>query len=377
MGKFDRYLLSRLMVFFGFFALILVLVYWTNKAVRLFDQLIADGHSAMIFLEFTALTLPGVIRIVLPIAAFVAAIYTTNRLNSESELIVVQATGFSGFRLARPVLAFGMIVALLTAVLAHFLVPAASSVLSTRSAEISNNITARFLTEGSFLHPTEGVTFYIREIDADGRLLDVFLSDSRDGQTQVTYTAKTAYLVRQETGPKLVMLNGIAQTLDTNSKRLSTTGFSDFSYDIGSLISLGNKQGRSYDQLSTAELLRATPALVQETGASRALMIYAAHDRFSQSLLTIVAALIGFSSLIVGTFSRFGVWRQIIGAIAILVVIKTLDGVVADFVMQDEQRWPAIYLPALVGFFIVWLMLWLSARPAAISRIFARVRRAA
>jgi lipopolysaccharide export system permease protein len=31
------------MVFFGFFALVLVMVYWVNQAVLLFDRLIADG----------------------------------------------------------------------------------------------------------------------------------------------------------------------------------------------------------------------------------------------------------------------------------------------------------------------------------------------
>ena len=31
------------MVLFGFFSLVLVLVYWINRAVVLFDQLIADG----------------------------------------------------------------------------------------------------------------------------------------------------------------------------------------------------------------------------------------------------------------------------------------------------------------------------------------------
>ena len=80
---------------FGFFALVLVLVYWVNRAVVLFDQLIANGQSAAVFLEFTALSLPNVIRIVLPIAAFAGTVYATNRLMSESELVVVQATGFS------------------------------------------------------------------------------------------------------------------------------------------------------------------------------------------------------------------------------------------------------------------------------------------
>ena len=48
MGKFDRYLFSQLMVLFGFFSLVLVMVYWINRAVVLFDQLIANGQSAIV-----------------------------------------------------------------------------------------------------------------------------------------------------------------------------------------------------------------------------------------------------------------------------------------------------------------------------------------
>ena len=49
------------------------------------------------------LTLPGVIGVVLPIAAFAGAVYVTNRLSTESELTVMQATGYSPYRLIRPV----------------------------------------------------------------------------------------------------------------------------------------------------------------------------------------------------------------------------------------------------------------------------------
>ena len=56
------------MVLFGFFALVLVSVYWVNQAVILFEQLISDGHSAGVFLEFTALSLPGTIARVLPLS---------------------------------------------------------------------------------------------------------------------------------------------------------------------------------------------------------------------------------------------------------------------------------------------------------------------
>ena len=124
------------MVAFGFFALVLVMVYWINQAVRLFDQLIADGQSAGVFLEFTALSLPSVVRLALPLAAFAASVYVTNRMTTDSELVVVRATGFSPFRMARPVLIFGLIVTALMSVLMHALVPLSVGQLDERRAEI-------------------------------------------------------------------------------------------------------------------------------------------------------------------------------------------------------------------------------------------------
>ncbi|HID05564.1 MAG TPA: LptF/LptG family permease, partial [Armatimonadetes bacterium] len=103
MARFDRYMLRQLLLTFGFFALVLVLIYWINQAVLLFDQLIANGESAAVFVEFSILTLPLMIAIVLPIAGFTAAIFVTNRLSADNELVVAQSAGFGPFRMARPV----------------------------------------------------------------------------------------------------------------------------------------------------------------------------------------------------------------------------------------------------------------------------------
>ena len=166
-------MLSQLMMLFGFFALVLVAVYWVNRAVGLFDQLIGDGQSALVFLEFSLLTLPNAVRLVLPVAAFAAAVYVVNRLMQESELVVMQATGFSAFRLARPVLYFGLCVMAMQLALTNVLVPASQRTLTARSAEISQNVTARFLNAGQFMHPTKGITLYIREITPAGELVNV------------------------------------------------------------------------------------------------------------------------------------------------------------------------------------------------------------
>ena len=348
------------MVLFGFFSLILILVYWVNRAVVLFDRLIADGQSAGVFLEFTALSLPGIIKIVLPLSGFVAALYVTNRLSSESELVVVQATGFSPFRLARPVLVFGLIVGLLVMVLTHFLVPLAARQLSERSAEISQNISARILTEGQFLDPADGVTVYIRDITAEGELLDVMLVDRSQPQTgEITYTAARAYLVRTERGPQLVMRDGMAQTLRPETQSLIVTTFDDFAYDVGSLIPPATSGPRRMRQVPTIELLSPTPALEAETGQTRAALIAEAHDRFGQGLVAVVGALLGFATLIAGGFSRFGVWRQVVAAIGLVIVVKMVETLGASLSLQNPALWPAVYLPFGVGLAIVLaLLLW-------------------
>lgn len=352
MSEFDRYMLSQLMMFFGFFALVLVSVYWVNSAVRLFDRLISDNQSVWVFLELSALSLPNVIRLMLPVAAFVATLYATNRMAAESELVVMQATGFSPFRMARPVLFFGLLVAVLLGALTHFLVPMARTRLNERNAEISENITSRFLTEGAFQHPTTAVTLFIGHITLEGELGDFFLSDRRKPGAETVYTAKRAYLARSAAGPKLVMLDGMAQTLRTaldGTPTLATTRFANFTYDIAGLIAAQGPRVPQIEERPTLTLLTADDQLLRETGVTRGQARFEGHDRFAKPALTVAAVLVGFAAMIGGSFSRFGLWRQIAFASGLFIFLYFLTNL-ADKAAAGGDGTPLIaYLPALGG----------------------------
>jgi lipopolysaccharide export system permease protein len=363
LSKYDRYVLSQYLLFFGFFALVLVAVLWINRAVILFDRLIGDGQSAMVFLEFSALALPNLIRIILPMATFAAAVYVTNRLSSESELTVMRATGSSPWRMARPALWFGLITATMMAVLTNFLMPASIGQLALRQTEVSRNVTARLLSAGTFLHPAPGVTFYIRQIDADGALNDVFLSDRRDPLQEVTYTAARAFLVRDGEASSLIMVDGLAQQLDAQRRTLSTTNFDDFTYDISSLIKKAKSGRRNIRAAPTAELLFAPRELTGEGGYTPGQVAYELHLRLSRPLTALAVALIGFSTLMLGGYSRFGNWAQIALAFVLLVVLEVMRGLVSDPVLADPGRWPLIYLPAISGLIVAAAFLHWAAHP--------------
>ncbi len=363
MQRFDRYLLRQLLVHFGFFSLVLVGVYWVNRAVVLFDRLIADGHSAGIFVEFTVLWLPSVVAMVLPMASFAAAVYVTNQMSNDSEVVVMQSAGVSPWRLGRAVAMFGLLLCLAMLILSHVLVPASREQLRLREAQISGSVTARLLREGTFLHPTSGVTFYIRDISAEGELRDVLLSDRRQPGREVTYTADRAYLLRDDQGPKLVMAAGMAQTLNLETRRLSTTTFQDLTYDVSALVTTTTRTRRKLDFIPTWELMTRGPEISEETRNPLGEINEELHSRFQQPLLSLVAAMIGYAALIAGGFSRFGVTRHIVVAIFYLVLVKLTESVVTEPVRSTPGLWPLTYLPTVVGLGIAATLLWRAARP--------------
>ncbi|MFO1139486.1 MAG: LPS export ABC transporter permease LptF [Paracoccus sp. (in: a-proteobacteria)] len=365
MPRIDRYILSQFLTLFGFFALVLVSVYWINRAVSLFEQLISDGQTALVVLEFTALTLPLVISVVLPIAAFAASAYGANRLSAESELVVMQAAGMSPWRLARPVLVFGILVALMVAMLVHSLVPLARARLADRQAEIAQNVTAQFLRAGSFQYPVKGVTLYIRDIKDDGRLVDFFLEDGRDPNEDITYTATEALVVRTADGPRLVLMQGMVQSLSRAGGRqsLAVTRFSELAYDLATLINPEASRKRDLRTYSTRQLLQPDAALLEATGATPAAARAEAHERLAKPFQAPVAAMLGFATLLIGSYSRFGVWRQVIWAVVALIGVQFLQTAAESQVARDPDQWPLIYVSPLVGAGVGVFLLWLAARP--------------
>lgn len=362
MSRFDRYMLGELLKHFGFFALILVSVYWVNRAVVLFDALIADGQSARVFLEFTTLALPNIIRITLPFAAFAASIYVTNRLSSDSELLVMQATGFSPFRMARPVLTFGIVAAIPMLALTMALVPVSQGRLLLREAEVADNLIARLLTPDRFIDAGPGVTVYLRNISPAGELEDLLLSDRRSPTSVVTYTARKAYLVRTETGPRLVMIDGQAQSLRHADNRLSLTAFTDFAYDISDLIKAHEAGPVPMRARGTLALMRADTALQTETGESAARLRQEGHGRINQALLTIVAALLGFAPLMTGGFSRFGRRPQMAVAAGMVILVMGIDNVATTAALAGPEAWPLTYGGSVMGLALAVLTLGVAAR---------------
>lgn len=372
MGRFDRYILSQLFRVFGFFALVLVGIYWINRAVILLERYLAEGQGGGLVLQLTLLSVPTIMVFVLPVAGFAAATYVTNRLHSDSELVVIQATGYSVFRLVRPFLVFGLLLALLLSVLAHLVVPASQRHLEDVETRLREAISARLIVPGTFQSPTPGVTVYVREVDPDGALRGLLVRDRREIGRDTTYNANRALLVRNPDGPRLVMLDGMAQTLHLPERRLSTTDFTDFTVGLGDVVDAPAQRRLDHRELPTPALLAATPELSALTGRSVEYLVREGHLRIAQATLAVGAVIVGYAALMVGGFSRFGLWRQIVSAVLLVVLTKILDNAAVDAAKNSAGAWPLVYVSTVfAGVVCVGL---LAAGNANLAALFRRAR---
>jgi lipopolysaccharide export system permease protein len=124
--------------------------------------------------------------------------------------------------------------------------------------------------------------------------------------------------------------------------------------------------------LQTPELLRADAALAAELGTTPAVLLQEGHSRISNPLLGVAAPLIGFSALLLGAFSRFGLWRQVLGAVILLVIVQFADNVAAQTVLRDATLWPLQYASAVLGLGVAAGLLAVAAGPGLATRRMAR-----
>lgn len=361
MRSIDRYFLVQLLTVFAFFSLVLISVYWVNRAARLFDAIVGDGQSFWIFLELSALTLPNVIRVVLPLSAFAAAVYVAMRMTRDNELVVLQGTGLSFVRMLWPVAVFGLVAAVMLAFLMHVLMPLSRMQLAERQVQIAENITSRLLRAGEFLQPADDIVVFVRDITPEGKLLDVFLSDARTAGTRVEYNASSALLVPGVQGPTLVLLDGVALIYREGADRLGTLSFDELTFDIGGLV---GPAGRRADvrELPTADLLSPDPEALAELRISISEVRFELASRFAQPLLAVMTSLIGFIAICLGQFSRLGAWRQVVGAIIVLALIQLASNAASGFALRNAALAWLAFLPVGLGGAVVGVMLWWASR---------------
>ena len=110
----DRYLFRQLLGPALGATAALVAIMTLSQTLTFLDILVGQRQGLWVFAKVIALTLPQMLAMVLPIAIFVATLFTLNRLHTEQEIVVCYAGGMSRWNVTAPAFRLAVLSALLT-----------------------------------------------------------------------------------------------------------------------------------------------------------------------------------------------------------------------------------------------------------------------
>ena len=218
MTLFSRYMFRQVANAFIVILLTLTIVVWLATTLKELNLITSQGQGILLFLQMTLLSLPSLMALIAPNAVLMASLYTLDRMNGDSELIVMTSSGAPIWRIGAPLLALASLVSIGILLANVFLTPASMRALRDFVTQVRADLISQVLQPGRFSSPENGLTFHIRDRSLNGDLLGLLVHDERDDKQVMSYLAERGRIITNDEGSYLVMLDGYVHRYNAEDK---------------------------------------------------------------------------------------------------------------------------------------------------------------
>jgi lipopolysaccharide export system permease protein len=355
MTRITRYILRQLALSTLLVVITLTAAIWLTQSLRFVDWIVNRGLPLLTFAYIAVLVLPSFLVVILPIALFAAVLFTYNKLQSDSEIIVLRAVGVGPLQLMAPALMVATVVMLLGYALNLYLLPLSYRGFKDLQYEIRNNYSSVLLQEGVFTTIDQGLTMFVREQGRRGELLGLMVHDSRVEGKPVTMVAERGAIVNTADGPRIIMVNGNRQELDQTNGKLSFLFFERYTVELA----------RSSKAAAVVRFRESTERFIDELldpqdvddARVRAALQADGHQRLASPLYAFTFVIVALAALLSGEFSRRGQTLRVIAAVGFVVTIEALGIGLANLSSKMPILTALIYLntilPAAIALYLL------------------------
>src|SRR5437879_4946881 len=296
MGSIDRYIFRTTLASFAVVLVSLTGVIWITQTLRGSNLMTSQGQSILTFLGVTGLVIPALVLIISPIALMISISHTLNKLATDSEIIVMNAAGYSPLRLFLPFFYATCVVSLLVSFIASYLAPDGLRRIKLWDAEITADVLTNILQPGRFARLDQDLTIRIRERQPGGVLAGIFVDDRRDPKERVTIIADHGTILRHENGSYLVLEDGNLERFEAGKRDPALVAFARYAFDMskfsnrGRDVALGIRERYLWGLVSPSD---DDPVFKQLSGQFQAEL----HDRFLAPVYPFAFAVLSFAFL--------------------------------------------------------------------------------
>jgi lipopolysaccharide export system permease protein len=324
MTLFSRYMFRQVTSAFLLILLTLTAIIWLATALKQLDLITSQGQGLIIFFQMTALSLPSLITLIAPNAVLMAALYTLDRMNGDSEIIVMTAAGATVWRICRPLIALALIVSMLILLVNVFINPACMRALRDLITQVRADLISQVLQPGRFSSPERGLTFHIRDRSQDGELQGLLFHDERDSKQVMSYLADRGRILSNDQGSFLIMFDGYVHRYNAKDKDKSVQiiAFDQNIVDL-SKFTEGDGQRNKLEpkQMPLMSLINPPPE-DEMTDKEYGLFRYELHDRLATPLYPLAFIFLAIALMGQARTTRESRWGQILTVFGLAVAIR-------------------------------------------------------
>ncbi|NCT40154.1 MAG: LPS export ABC transporter permease LptF [Alphaproteobacteria bacterium] len=321
LSVFDKYMIKNIAIATLFVALTLSAIIFLTQSLRFLELVIEAGASSGAFWQLTFLALPRFFEVILPLALMVGVVFVYARMVSDSEIVVLRASGLSAFKLSRPAIIFAVFVTLTLMCITMLVGPKSLSKMQEMRQVIKSQFSALFLKEGVFNQIGSGLTVYIRDKDINGDLRGILIQDTRDkNEYPSTVIAKRGVLVSTDRGFEVLVHDGSRQEFNKKKQILNRLNFDRYIIDLPNSNEV-NTRWAEPDERTIFELIKPDLSDASDVKNLREFRLEI-HKRFVSPILALSFALIGCVCLLVGPYNRRGQVRRIMVAVLSVAVLQ-------------------------------------------------------
>ena len=270
MSLFSRYVFRQVANAFVIILVTLTTIVWLATALKQLDLIVSQGQGFVLFLKMTFLTLPSLMALIAPNAILMASLYTLDRMNGDSELIVMTAAGAPVWRIGAPFVLLASMVCVVILICNLWVMPASMRALRALITQVRTDVISQVLQPGRFSSTEPGLTFHIRDRSPTGDLLGLLVHDERDDKQLMSYLADRGRIISNDDGAYLVMFDGHVHRYEKKSpdQGVQIVAFDQYIFNISDLNpkDAGSKELRPRERY-LSELLNPDPKLLKAKGA--------------------------------------------------------------------------------------------------------------
>ena len=369
MTIFERYVFRQAGSALLIILLSLSSIVWVALALRQLNVVTSQGQDVWMLIKMTTLALPNLMAIVAPFSLLIASIHTLNRLNGDSELIVLTASGATVWRAARPLLLLAMLVALGVAFVNHLAMPWSLKLLREYIVQVRANILTQVIQPGAFSSPEQGLTFHIRERAPNGELLGLIVHDTRNKELNQSYLAERGLIVERKPSNYLVMSTGHIVRRTDKDEPSQIIAFDKYAVDLDQFEKKLDEDGedlkpreRYFSELVYPEAT--SNSFRQAPGKVRAEL----HERFSNPLYPIAFSLIALAAVGQAHSTRQNRVQQVAIAFVVAAALRLGGLAMNNIVVIDATATPLLYALPLSGMLVSLMLMERARRRLSTSR---------